>query len=151
MIGMHLQLRVPYNARLLRPAPAENQSKLWVSLILVPLFFVRIFIGGEANDYNDFRGINFTSLSYICDVAIVCYYFIGQRRRADVDGAILVFGLPIVLMSLIHAILLLTFNEVGKDFALIAIGRGLLWLLCCLMICGATTQEQLLKMIIKFS
>jgi hypothetical protein len=141
---MRSQLHAP--SEFYKPRQTEKPATVfWVFLMLSPLFFARLFIGGTAvESYDDFGGINLSILGYVAHLGVLVYYLVLQRRQADVDGLVILVFVPLVLLSGVHAILLINSNEPGADVALIAVVRGLLWIFCCLAIVGAASPDRFL-------
>jgi hypothetical protein len=145
---MRSQLHAP--SEFYRPRQAAKPASLfWVFLMLSPLFFARLFIGGTAvESYDDFGGVNLSILGYVAHIAILVYYVLLQRRQADVDGLMIILMVPLVLLSGIHAILIVNSNEAGSDVAMIAIIRSLLWIVCCIAIVGAASADRFLDAVL---
>jgi hypothetical protein len=120
--------------------------------MLSPFFFARLFIGGTAvESYEDFGGINLGALSYVAHLGVLFHYLLFQRRQVDTDGLMILIFVPLVLLSAIHGIILANGNEQGADIALVAIARGLLWMICCVAIVGAASSDGFLSVILQLT
>jgi hypothetical protein len=148
---MRSQLHAP--SEFYRPRQAvKPASMFWVFLMLSPLFFARLFIGGTTiESYDDFGGINLGALSYLAHIGVFFGYIFFQRRQADTDGLLILIFIPLVLFSAVHALMLAGGNQQGSDTALFAIVRGLLWMVCCIAVVGMTSPDYFLQAIIKLT
>jgi hypothetical protein len=63
---------------------ANNISPIWIVVFLLPTFFQRLFIGGEASSYDQLNGFSLPALGYLCHFAIVLRYW-SQPLSAKIN------------------------------------------------------------------
>ena len=127
-------------------------SGVTTTIFLLPSFFQRVFIGGpESASYNDYPGIALgVFIGYFCHLFIIGQYLLVPSSKA-VTQFVLERYIPLVLVSVLHAGLLVFEAQLGASTAVIAIVRQLLWVLVCLVMVRFTEPELLLTRLIQFT
>lgn len=120
------------------------------TIFLLPTFFQRLFIGGEADSYKDFGGVELFILGYIIHLMIMVSYFVAPRPISTACF-ILVRFIPLLFISNFHAFALQLSGEIGAQNATLAIARQLLWVLSCLIMVRFTEPEILLTRLIQLT
>lgn len=122
----------------------------WITIFLIPTFFQRLFIGGEAASYKDFGGIDLAILGYVVHSVIVARY-LASPGKASTARFIFVRFIPLLLISFFHVFALQLSGEIGAQNATLAIARQLLWVLACLVMVRFTEPDLLLTRLIQFT
>lgn len=135
-----------------RPQPARavgsGYNPIWIYLFLAPVFFQRVFIGGDgaAASYDEFTGATTTLVGYAAHL-LVCLRYVLEPRNFQRDPLFLNVFLLFALVSTCH-ILLLFVEPVGASQAILGILRGLFWLLTCVAIVRYSSPDDFLKAVI---
>jgi hypothetical protein len=148
--GTYSQWPEPDRAGPLRK-PWTPAHFFWVWLFLSPLFFARIFIGGEIDNYDNATGIGFFALGYVVHAVIILYYLSFAKHRPHSKKFSYLIIVLLILSSIFHAVLLTLSDEPGVPFALLAIGRNTMWVVCCVAISNIIDQDLMLKGLLWFT
>jgi hypothetical protein len=132
------------------PHTASKVNVFWTTIFLLPIFFQRLFVGGEADSYDEFRGIALIALGYICHISIVARFAIAPVRKSTMLFVLKCYT-PLVIVSGFHAFVLVMSSEIGSSAATFAIFRQLLWLLSCLVMVRFTNPDLLLWRLIQLT
>lgn len=134
-----LKIKIPvYNLSL---------SSLLAFIFLSPIFFSRIFIGGESfknQEYDDMRGVSLVFLGYITHLLIISAALVTLKLPKKQLRELLIFLSILFLWSCIHIILLVANDPEGMASAIIAIFRQLFWILACIAVVFLVKREALL-------
>jgi hypothetical protein len=123
----------------------------WVWLFLSPLFFARIFIGGEIESYDNATGVGFFALGYVVHAVIILYYLTFAKHRPHSKQFSYLIIVLLILSSIFHAALLTLTDAPGVPIALLAIGRNTMWVVCCVAISNIIDQDLMLKGLLWFT
>jgi hypothetical protein len=148
--GTYSQWPEPDRAGPLRK-PWTPAHFFWVWLFLSPLFFARIFIGGEIDNYDNATGIGFFALGYVVHAVIILYYLTFAKHRPHSKQFSYLIIVLLILSSIFHAALLTLSDAPGVPFALLAIGRNTMWVVCCVAISNIIDQDLMLKGLLWFT
>jgi hypothetical protein len=134
----------PKKQRLARSGHTGN-NPVWIYLFLIPVFFQRVFIGGEgsASSYDEFTGTSTVVLGYAVHL-LVCLRYLLEPRNFQRDPLFRNVFLLFCLASAIHILLLLA-EPFGASQAVLGIFRSLFWLLACVAIVKYATPEEFLE------
>lgn len=137
----HLQLNRSPPARL----GDKGHNPIWIYLFLAPVFFQRVFIGGEgtAVSYDEFTGASTVLLGYGAHL-LVCLRYLLDPRNFQRDPLFRNVFLLFSLISAIHILLLLA-EPFGSSQAVLGIFRSLFWLLACVSIVRYATPTEFLN------
>lgn len=119
-------------------------------VFLAPTFVQRLFIGGEADSYDQLSGFSLAVLGYFSHIAIALSYLIMPAVPGQ-SSYIINRWMPIAAFSAGHAFMLVLEGQPGGELGLLSIGRHLLWLFACLAISRMTTAEELLQRLVQFT
>ena len=123
---------------------ARTRPNGLVLLLLFPLFFARVFIGGHvAISYEELRGVSLVPIGYVCHFAIWANHLISQSSSPTSDMLRRVL-LPATSLSIVHVAILAMAQPIGYEEAIFAIFRSLLWFGACLIVASSVTIEEFL-------
>jgi hypothetical protein len=105
---------------------ATSRDTIAAVLLLVPAFFLRIFIGTDASSYADYPGVSLSFLGYLCHVLLIAYALVSGVLWPSV-GQLAAFGVLFVV-STIQLMNLDSHAIVSAGEAMLPLGRGFLWL-----------------------
>ena len=140
----HWRINRPQAAR----AVASGYNPIWIYLFLAPVFFQRVFIGGDgmAESYDEFTGTTTVLFGYAAHL-LVCLRYVLEPRNFQRDPLFLNVFLLFAFVSTIH-VLLLFLEPFGAGQAIFGILRGLFWLLTCIAIVRYSSPDDFLKAVI---
>lgn len=129
------------------PGYKLSLSSLLAFIFLSPIFFSRIFIGGESlqgQEYSDMRGVSLVFLGYFTHLLIISAALLTLKLPKKQLRELLIFLSILFLWSSIHVILLVENDPEGMTSAIIAIFRQIFWLLACIAVVFLVKREVLL-------
>ncbi|MEJ6788908.1 hypothetical protein BrevBR_05095 [Brevundimonas sp. BR2-1] len=135
-----------------RPRPARavaaGYNPFWIYLFLFPVFFQRIFIGGEGTvaSYDELTGASTVLLGYGAHL-LICLRYLLEPSNFQKDPLFGNVFLPLFLVSALHMLLLFA-EPFGANQAVLGILRSLFWILACVAIVRYSTPEDFLKAVI---
>lgn len=121
------------------------------TIFLLPIFFQRLFIGGEeVVSYDEYPGVALVAVGYVCHVIIIGRYLLVPSSNAT-TRFILERFLPLAIVSMLHIWLLVLSTDAGATTGVLAIVRQLAWVLSCLVMVHFTEPQLLLTRLIQFT
>lgn len=144
--GVHWGQGRPRTAR----AVGAGGNPLWIYLFLLPVFFQRIFIGGDGtvSSYDVLTGNSTMPLivGYAAHL-LLCLRYILEPSNFQRDPLFLNVFLSLSLVSALHMLLLMA-EPFGASMAVFGILRSLFWLLACVAVVRYSSPEDFLKVVI---